>query len=56
MPVIFKTNINASEVTNINDFVGIFVMNVKGTSVCYYCGIGFIISTALAILTKFLKY
>ena len=29
MPVIFQTKINASEVTNINDFVGIFVMNVK---------------------------
>ncbi len=56
MPVIFKSDIPAMEVNNVNDFVGIFLMNVRGTTICYYCGIGFAISTILALITKLLKY
>lgn len=56
MPVIFKHDINIANVTSINDYVGIFAMNVKGASVCFGCLICFGISSILALVAKFLRY
>lgn len=56
MPVIFKTNLEFASVDNVNQFIQIFLMNVEGTSVCYYCGIGFVICFALSIFAKFFRY
>lgn len=56
MPVIFKTDITLSEVNDINQYVSIFAMNVKGSRVCYGCLICFGISAILAFIAKFMSY
>lgn len=38
-----------------NNYIGLFITNIRGTGLCYYYFIGFAICTVLAIFTKFLK-
>lgn len=56
LSVVFRADIALSSVSSINDFVKLFAMSIKGTSVCYYSGIAFIGTTALSIVAKFMKY
>lgn len=56
LPVIFKSEIDFSTIDNANVFIKIFLMNVRGTSVCYYSGIGFLICLGLSIFAKFFRY
>lgn len=56
LPTIFKTEIEFATVDDLNQFVKILLMNVKGTSVCYYCGIGFVVSLGISLFAKFFKY
>ena len=53
MPAIFQSNV--TEMKNINDYVATFAMIVKGTSICWYACIGFLVSIGLSIFTKILK-
>lgn len=56
MPVVFKAKIDFSAIDNVNLFVQVFIMNVEGTTVCYYCGIGFLVCLVLSIFAKFFRY
>lgn len=38
-----------------NNYVGLFITNVRGTGLCYYYFIGFAICIAIGVFTKFLK-
>lgn len=38
-----------------NNYIGLFITNVRGTGLCYYYFIGFAICIVIAIFTKFLK-
>lgn len=53
MPAIFQSNV--TEMKNINDYVATFAMIVKGTAICWYAFIGFLVSIGLSVFTKILK-
>lgn len=53
---IFKSNLELSTMSSINDFVKLFAMSVKGTIVCKYCALAFLASTAVSVGAKFMKY
>lgn len=56
MPIIFTKNIDLTAIDNLNQFVRVFIMNIKVTSVCIYCGIGFLVCTLLTIFARFFSY
>lgn len=53
---LFKSNINLTSVDTINEFVKLFATIIKGTKVCMYSGIGFLVTTIISLFAKFLKY
>ena len=53
---IFKSKLELSTMSSINDFVKLFAMSVKGTVVCKYCALAFLGSTAVSVCAKFMKY
>lgn len=56
MPFVFTKNIDLASIVNLNQFFRVFLMNVKSTSVCIYCGIGFLVCTGFTIFAKFFSY
>lgn len=52
---IFKSNLELSTMSSINDFVKLFAMSIKGTVLCKYCALAFLCSTAVAVAAKFVK-
>ncbi len=55
MPTIFKSNIDIEAVNSISEYVNVFAMSIKGTTVCYCYLVGFAICLVLAFINKLLK-
>lgn len=55
MPLIFKQHIVISEITKLSEYVNLFAMNVKGSGLCYYYLVAFILCGGLAFIAKFFK-
>ena len=53
---VFYTDLNFSAITSINDFVRLFAMSVKGSTVCMYSTLAFLAATVVSACAKFMKY
>ncbi len=56
MPAIFTTDLSGIEEFDFASYIKMFLMNIEGTIVVYYCGIGFLICIGLAIFSMFFRY
>lgn len=56
MPAIFTTDLSAIEEFDFANYITMFLMNIEGTTVVYYCLIGFAICVGLSLFAKFFKY